>query len=1291
MIEHRNVYSFICWCKEEFKSSKFEIVYASTSICFDLSVYEIFYPLTIGKKVRIVENGLHIGQYLSQDKDVLTNSVPTVVEHLLKEGTDLSNISVINMAGEPIPLHVQQGLDTQRIEVRNLYGPTEDTTYSTIYKVVKDQQILIGKPIANTSIYVLNNRDALMPVGVPGEICIGGDGLARGYLNRADLTAEKFIKDPFSKQEGARLYKTGDIGRWLPDGNIEYLGRMDDQVKIRGYRIELGEIESVLMQSELVGQAVVIAKTDSGGNKRLVAYVVTDGALDKQAASVYLQSKLPDYMVPALWVEVERLPLTPNGKIDKKALPDVDASDILRNEYLAPRNETEEKLAAIWKELLHVERVGIEDNFFELGGDSILTIQVVSRANRSGYNIQPRDIFIHQTISRLSSAIVNRSCAEAMGEQGVLTGVSGLLPIQQWYLQKDTLAVSHFNQSVLLSIDRSVTQGVLAEAVRRLLLHHDGLRLRYYKKDEEWQQEYGDNKGAVHTEDLRSAGQAGLSHLIGELAGKHQRSLDIEQGEMVRVVLIQTPEAEASNRILIIIHHLAIDGVSWRILLEDLDILLTAITGGQKAELGSKTSSLRQWYNTLQQYGQSKRVLSQKNYWQQVALSYQPLVADKQYSGEVRVKDIGHHVLRLGAEPTRRLLQEVPRVYHTQVNDILLAALCVTICRWSGTDKVIIGLEGHGREAIAEDIDTSRTAGWFTTLYPVLLKTDTGANNDELIKTVKEQLRQVPDKGLGYGVLKYINKEEALQGDECWDIVFNYLGQLDNVVKESRWLSGAGEAMGASRSEELPVSEKLSVNGMVQSGELVLYFGYSSLHYHQDTVIELASAYISNIEGLIEHCLEQHKVAGAVYTPSDYGLEAEVSYSELDKFLAEPFKEGARKDYLEGMYRLSGLQEGMLFHSLYNDEAGAYIEQLTCDLGKVNLDIISKSWDAVIKRHTILRSAFYPGVFSVPVQCVYRQVELPVEIADFSTLSSEEQQEAIASYEASDRVKGFDFKSVPLMRLGLLRINNDRYRMVWTSHHILFDGWSLPILMEEFLTTYETLLAGQQPKIAEEDRYEDYIRYIERSNKDQEEAYWRNYLKDIEHGTLLPFIGSSAERNKGGGRYKSLSLNIDAETTAGIQAYAQKQRLTVNTLMQGVWSKLLHHYTGHKDVVYGIITSGRPNELAHVEQRVGMYINTLPLRAIIDNSKSIGEWLQGLQSDQVASRQYQHTPLHIIQRWSGVTGDLFDSLLVFENYPVSKVLESQQWNLQVGNVQMHEQTNYPLSITIASSGQISIG
>jgi len=380
----------------------------------------------------------------------------------------------------------------------------------------------------------------------------------------------------------------------------------------------------------------------------------------------------------------------------------------------------------------------------------------------------------------------------------------------------------------------------------------------------------------------------------------------------------------------------------------------------------------------------------------------------------------------------------------------------------------------------------------------------------------------------------------------------------------------------------------------------------------------------------------------------------------------------------------------MLFHGVYDERGGSYIDQFSCDLGAPNLEAFTKSWKSIIQHHSILRSTFHSDIFSVPVQCVYHDVELPVDVLDYRQMTESEQAEAIRKYTNADRIRGFDFKSAPLMRVTLFRITDDHYRMLWTSHHLLFDGWSLPILMEEFLSTYELLISGKQLKQTKEDRYEDYIRYIERSDKEQEESYWRNYMEGIEQSTMLPFIELTKGRTKSGVSSEMHYLHLNETITEKIRSYSLNKRITVNTVMQGVWSYLLHQYTGNKDIVFGVVVSGRPDDLHGVEQRVGMYINTLPLHSRIKNDQTITDWLQQMQEEQVASRQYQYTPLQNIQLLTGVKGDLFDTILVFENYPVSKVVAEKKWSLNVRNVQMKEQTNYPLTITIGSSDQTSI-
>ncbi|HKH61041.1 MAG TPA: amino acid adenylation domain-containing protein [Flavitalea sp.] len=1303
LIEHRNVVRLFKTKPALYDFNERDVWSVFHSFCFDFSVWEMYGALFYGGKMvvvpkQITKDVIQFAELLIAENVTILNQTPSafyVLQDALIEKTKEISIRYVIFGGEALnPLKVQPWKKLYRnSKLINMYGITETTVHVT-YQEIEWQHTLgaksvIGKPIPTLSAYIVDSNQNPVPIGVPGELLIGGAGLARGYLNRPELTAERFIMDPYTTEPGGRLYRTGDLGAWLPDGTIEYLGRIDEQVKIRGYRIELGEIEAVLQESQLVRQAVVMARTDKESNKRLVGYIVPEGSFNRDVIVSYLQEKLPDYMVPALWVEMQNFPLTSNGKIDKKALPEPDASTLIKTEYVAPRTEMQQNLAQIWCDLLGLKVVGIEDNFFELGGDSILTIQVVSRARRLGYELQPRDIFLHQTISHLSEAVLKQSAIRIVGEQGLLTGGCGLTPIQQWFLQSERQSHSHFNQSILLGIDKSVSSSILNLALEKLIQHHDALRFRYYQKDEEWYQEYGSSLAKLAIEDLRTVSPDKLGTAVTQKADTYQGKLDIEKGQIIQMVWMQTPDSEKQNRLLFVIHHLAIDGVSWRIIVENLEFLLTGLQKDQKVDLGIKTSSYRQWHEALCQYGQRPKVVSQISYWEKILESYQPFSRDKANTQEVRFKDMGTQVIHLGAEMTTKLLQEVPKVYHTEINDILLCALGMTLNRWGDTDKIIVGLEGHGREEISKSIDISQTVGWFTSLYPVLIEMPKRQQPGDAIKSVKEQLRQVPDKGLGYGVLKHINKEKKLTTKAGSHILFNYLGQFDNVIKAGQWLAGVKESAGQRVSDDYVMNDQLQVTSYVQGGQLVLNWIYNSGNYDKEAINELVKEYQANLELLIDHCVVQQN-SGAVFTPSDYGLSAEITYQELDKFLQESYNCLPRRESLEGLYRLSGLQQGMLFHGLYNEGAGSYLDQFSCDLAAPDLNAFNKSWEKIIQHHSILRSAFYSDVFSVPVQCVYGNVELPVSIIDYRHMTDAERAEAIKRYAAEDRIKGFDFKSAPLMRVGLFRLKDDQYKMLWTSHHLLFDGWSLPILMEEFLSSYDMLVSGRELDQSKEDRYEDYIRYLERSDKEDEETYWRKYMSGIEQGTFLPFVEFSTQRTKGAGEFQTLYLHLDETVTDKIKTYSQNNRITVNTIMQGVWCYLLHQYTGNDDIAYGVIVSGRPDDLPGVEQRVGMYINTLPLHSRKKHNQKIADWLQQIQDDQVASRQYQFTPLQNIQLLSRVKGDLFDTILVFENYPVSKVVSEKKWSLNVRNVQMKEQTNYPLTITVGSSDQTSI-
>ncbi|WP_297823662.1 non-ribosomal peptide synthetase [Segetibacter sp.] len=865
MVEHRNVVSLVKGV-DYASLTKNDILLSTGSPAFDATTFEFWGMLLNGGQLVLCKEERLLDSKLLKE-EIQTRNVNKMwftsswFNQLADTEIDIFGaLETILVGGEKLSEQHINLVHTKypAINIINGYGPTENTTFSLTYKISDDANytsIPIGLPLNNRQAYLFDEHENLVPIGVVGEIYVGGDGLSRGYLNNEALTSEKFITARFDN--ATRLYKTGDLGKWLANGNIEYLGRKDDQVKIRGYRIELGEIENVIMQSGLVKQcAVVVGEKD--GHKRLVGYIVAGGVFHKEALDAYLKSSLPNYMIPVIWVDLESIPLTSNGKLDRKALPEIDLSDSLAGQYIAPASELESKVAEIWQQLLRIERVGVEDNFFELGGDSILTIQVVGRLRRLGYELQPKDLFVHQTVRDLSGLLAKRSGLSITGEQGVLTGECGLLPIQQLYLKNATTSISHFNQSVLLKVEKSVTEATLQNAVDVIMLQHDALRFQYYQKDGEWHQFYETNTQRLAVENLESLTKEELGDGVRKCSEKYQRSLNLEKGELVRVVLMMTSSQEKHNRLLIVIHHFAVDGVSWRILLEDLGSLISDVSSERKQDLGSKGSSYRQWFETLKQYSESSALKEQKKYWEHVVTANYSSPVDKLFSGKVKESSVKVLSMKLGVEETQHLIQEVPKTYQTEVNDILLCALSQTITEWAGTNKVVIGLEGHGREDLAEGIDTSRTVGWFTNLYPVLLDTEGMKTESEWIKGVKRQLRQIPDKGLGFGVLKYINKEASLQKD-CWDIVFNYLGQVDTVVAKEGLISGASESAGTNLGEDLVLTEKISINCIIRGSQLLISWRYSSSYYNEETIKIIAERFKDHLQKIIIHCLHQSK------------------------------------------------------------------------------------------------------------------------------------------------------------------------------------------------------------------------------------------------------------------------------------------------------------------------------------------------------------------------------------------------------------------------------------------------
>ncbi len=777
--------------------------------------------------------------------------------------------------------------------ILNHYGPTEATVGATTYLLGQSHAasgsglVPIGRPISNTQVYVLDQQLEPVPPGVSGELYIGGDGLARGYLNRAELTREKFILNPFSRDPELRLYRTGDMARYLPDGNIEYLGRIDHQVKIHGFRVELGEIESVLAEHPEIKQSVVVASEDQTGNKRLIAYLVLQRGVSPTIGDLRssLKGRLPDYMIPSGFVFLDKLPLTPNGKLDRQALP---PPDRLRSDdsFVSPRTPVEEKLARIWAGVVGIERVGIHDNFFELGGDSILSIQIIARAKQAGLYLTPRQLFQNQTVAEL--AVVAGTAPVVKAEQNIVTGPVPLTPIQRRFFEQNQPEPHHYNQAMMLKANEDLDPALLSRAVQQLCLHHDALRLRFVQEQEEWQQ------FCVGPEEHIPFAHLDLSAIEDEeqeaklrvIASELQASLNLTAGPLVRVAYIDLG-SQKGKRLLIVIHHLAVDGVSWRILLEDLQTAYRQLKSGEAIKMPPKTTSFKQWAERLREYALGDVVEQETGFWLAVAREHEASLP-RDYDSENNTAASARVVtVSLSAEETRALLQDLPAAYRTQINDVLLTALVQAIGAWGGEWQLLVDIEAHGREEIIEGVDLSRTVGWFTSIYPVLLQVRKDASPDEALKAVKEQLRSVPQRGIGYGLLRYLSGSEEIENQlrelPAAEIRFNYLGQLDQLLMDSPLLEPTGDTTGAMQSPKRLRGYLLNVIGSVTGGQLRMNWAYSSNIHQPHTIERLAHGFIEALRAMIAHCQSS---GAAGFTPSDFP-KARVNQKDLDKLIAK--------------------------------------------------------------------------------------------------------------------------------------------------------------------------------------------------------------------------------------------------------------------------------------------------------------------------------------------------------------------------------------------------------------------
>ncbi|MGV9743694.1 amino acid adenylation domain-containing protein [Rhodococcus zopfii] len=1249
-----------------------------SSASFDASIFEMLQAFSAGAAMVVAPpdtlGGDDLVRLLRRQRVTHIVSAPTVLTTVDPAG--LGDLEAVVVGGDVCTPDLVEKFGSAARFV-NSYGPTETTIVVTAgAPLLPGDPITIGRPLDGVTAVVLDRRLNPVPVGFVGELYLGGPGLARGYWRRPGQTADRFVANPFDP--GTRLYRTGDEVRWTDDHQLDFVGRSDFQVKIRGFRIELGEIDAALSELDGVDYAATIVH-DTGHSVVPVSYVLMKpgGTFDAETLLAGVATMLPSHMVPGAIVELDRVPVTPAGKLDRAALP---APRFAAAEFRSPASTSERVLVEIASGLLGVERIGADDSLFALGADSIIAMQFAARAKEARLHLTARQIFEHKTIAalaRVATAVPRETALAELDGGGV--GTVPLPPIAHEMMRRGDY--SGFAQAVLVTTPVDLTFGHLTAALDAVVARHDILRSRFDGETWEVFAEAPDNAVSItripfprsitgDTDSIRAR--------VGTACGDAAQRLDPATGAMLRCVWFDA--ADGHGRLLIVAHHLVVDGVSWRVLLPDLaqawmQIVAAADSGVAVAgpELAEAGTSYRRWAHALHDAAREGTYADETDFWRRTLADGASLPGIAPLDPAVDTLATVERV-RVDLDPaaTEAVLTRLPDRYGAGTADGLLTALALAVSPYGRS--VPIMLEGHGRELAGADL--ARTVGWFTSVYPVRptlpghLDLDDalagGANAGSAVKAVKEHLAAVPNHGAGYGILRYLDAKAGpvLAAAAAPQISFNYLGRLTSghipaEVREIGWVPDTVD-LDPGRGSALAVAAAVDINAMVVDGpdgpHLTATFAYPPRAVPAELVTDLAERWIRALGALAVHA--ERPDAGGL-TPSDVPL-VRVDQQQIERWESEYAG-------VCDIWPLPPLQTGLLFHSrLAAGSLDVYVAQLTLDLeGTVAAARVRAAIEAVVARHAGLRTAFVHDDDGIPAQLVLEHADLPWREVHADA-------DGLAALLDSERVLPFDPAHPPLLRAVLAWTAPDRAVLVLTNHHLVLDGWSMPLLVREVLTHYVSRDALPEPA-----RYRDYLRWWCEQDRDRSLAAWHEVLSGITEPTLIaPHAATAIDENP---------EPVDVALPAALLGALTERRdadVTVNTLVQTAWAVLLSRLLDRHDVVFGATVSGRPADLPGVENMLGLFINTVPVRIRWDAADTVADLLRRVQDEQVRLLDHHHVALGEIQDRVGV-GTLFDTLTVFESYPVDRAGFDETTDLagmRVTGIDARDATHYPLTV-----------
>ena len=1239
------------------------------SLSFDASIWEMTMAFGAGAALVVPDAATaRVGDGLQQfmrNQRISAATLPPTALATLDEG-GLPGLQTLVVAGESCAPELVSRWSTGR-RFYNGYGPSEASVAVSVeaWSEANENtgQLPIGRPLPNMQLHVLDSDMQLLPPGVVGELYIGGAGLARGYLNRPRLTAASFLPDPYGPP-GARLYKTGDRGYRLVDGRVQFVGRNDHQVKLRGFRIELSEIETALMQHPEVRHAAVLVRRHGEDDRRLTAYLEMRSPITNDLLRNFLGEQLPPHMLPAYFIALESMPLTVNGKIDRKALeampenmPQPPAH--AESDYAS---ETARQLAGIWEQVLNVAQVQPGHNFFELGGDSILAIQVVSKANRQGIALTLNQIMDPDspTLATLAAQVDASQGAEhaPVSAPAPVTGPVPLTPIQHWFLQQNPPDLHHYNQSFLLEVPAGLDVAALRRALDVVCARHDALRLRFRQIDGVWQQHLSEHATALLETVPPPADMAGWRALLEQGAAANQTRLDIEQGPLLRLVLYAPPTAVvgyATARLHVVAHHLVIDAVSWRVLLEDLFDAYAQAQKPASVSLPPARASFGQWAAAVERHAVSAQALSELPHWleQPRNLARLPVlrtdIAATAGVAHTRGFTLDEHV-------TDMLVRELPRSRGAQVQEILLTALSVALDELlCGAGKLNIGiaLESHGRDIMLEGVAVGGIPGWFTVLAPWTMPL-----GEHRIDKIREMLKAMPRHGFSFGVLRFLSPDtavrEALAALPVPEIAFNYLGQWDTAWPDSLPVRPAPEADGAGFAPSTPRPYVLEVNAMIAGGRLQLDLTFDPRVLAQEFAERLCAGMRDWLQALTQ------------------------------SVSAEPIASFASKEVADAgvaTYALAPQQAAMLEHTAAYPDSSAYVVQFTARLPvELQVDRFIAAWQTVLSRHLSLRAYFTVGENGKASQH-FGETSAPAwQREDWRGLSEQAPGAALDAYCRQDRQRGFDLATPPLMRFSLLQTSTGHH-FVWTYHHVLIDGWSMPVLLSEVTAAY-----GKQLMTTPVPDFRVFLDWLERQDGVAARNFWRGELAGMKPSRWPAEQGAACS-----GRFAEIVWQPQAGTGARLSAFARLHRLSAPSIFMLAWVLVLARHSTADEVCFGVTSVLRPANVDGIESMVGNLINTPPLRCKIDPAIGFVEACLQLQHRRVSTAAHAALALSEIAQCAGLSGGdaLFGTALRIQNYPLGDVGRGNA-ALQVSDVAICDQWHYPFNLEVTPGEQLSL-